>query len=260
MAGRAESLAIVLRDFGDESAALDGLLATLDDDGWLTPTPAEGWDVRDSVAHLAIGDELALECVAFDRNPKVMDDGLAAVVAGADAAAAFEKGLVDRGRTVSPSEVHAWWRRANAELREALAKIDPDRRLPWGGNRMSTVSFVAARLMETWAHGVDCFDAAGVEPIDTDRLRHVAQLALRALPYAFLVAQVPGPGPVRLELKSRSGEAWSIGPDDAPTVIRGTASDWCRVATHRDRRGERNHLEGEGPDAADVLSHVQAYL
>jgi uncharacterized protein (TIGR03084 family) len=145
-------------------------------------------------------------------------------------------------------------------LREALATIDPVRRLPWGGNRMSTLSFVTARLMETWAHGLDCFDAAGVAPVDTDRLRHVAELALRSLPYAFLVAQRPGPGPVRLELTSPSGEEWSIGAGDAPTVIRGSASDWCRVATHRDRRGERKRLTGDGPDAADVLEHVQAYL
>ena len=125
---------------------------------------------------------------------------------------------------------------------------------------MSTVSFVTARLMETWAHGLDCFDASGVEAIDTDRLRHVAELSLRSLPYAFLVANVPAPGPVRLELKSPSGETWNIGPDDAPTVITATASDWCRVATHRDRRNERDRLEGEGPDAANVVEHVQAYL
>ena len=138
--------------------------------------------------------------------------------------------------------------------------MDPERRLPWGGNRMSTVSFVTARLMETWAHGLDCFDAAGVEAIDTNRLRHVAELSLRSLPYAFLVANLPAPGPVRLELKSPSGETWYIGAPDAQTVIRGTASDWCRVATHRDRRNERERIEGEGSDAANVIAHAQAYL
>jgi uncharacterized protein (TIGR03084 family) len=260
MADRAAALATVLRDFTDESHALESLLETLDESTWLEPTPAAGWDIRDSVAHLAVGDELALECVVHDRNPKVMDEGLAAVIEGEEAAKAFEQRLVDRGRALPPREVFAWWKRINQDLRDALAGMDPERRLPWGGNRMSTVSFVTARLMEAWAHGLDCFDAAGVEAIDTDRLRHVAELSLRSLPYAFLVANLPTPGPVRLELKSPSGDTWDIGAPDAPTVIKGTASDWCRVAAHRDRRNERERIEGEGPDAANVIEHVQAYL
>ncbi len=260
MSDRAAVLQRVLADFADESRALESLLETLDEDTWLTPTPATGWDIRDSVAHLAVGDELALECVVYDRNPKVMDEGLAAVIEGEEAAAAFERRLVDRGRALPPSEVFAWWKHINFELRAALAPMDPKRRLPWGGNRMSSVSFVTARLMETWAHGLDCFDACGVEAIDTDRLRHVAELSLRSLPYAFVVANLPTPGPVRLELKSPSGETWEVGPPDAPTVIRGTASDWCRVATHRDRRNEKQRIEGEGPDGANMIAHAQAYL
>jgi uncharacterized protein (TIGR03084 family) len=182
MSDRATALKKVLQDFADESRSLEALLETLDEDTWLTPTPAAAWDIRDSVAHLAVGDELALECVVHDRNPKVMDEGLAAVIEGEDATAAFEQRLVDRGRVLPPHEVFAWWKRTNEQLLDALAGMDPERRLPWGGNRMSTVSFVTARLMETWAHGLDCFDAAGVEAIDTDRLRHVAELSLRSLP------------------------------------------------------------------------------
>jgi hypothetical protein len=51
-----------------------------------------------------------------------------------------------------------------------------------------------------------------------------------------------------------------VGPDDAPTVIRGTAADWCRVAVHRARHDERSRLQGSGPDADDVIKYVQAYL
>jgi uncharacterized protein (TIGR03084 family) len=145
-------------------------------------------------------------------------------------------------------------------LRDALAEMDTTRRLPWGPNVLSPTSFVTARLMETWAHGLDCFDAVGAEPTDTDRLRHIALLGIRALPYAFLVAGLEGPGPVRLELEAPSGGTWRLGPDDAPTVIEATAGDWCRAAVRRDRRGERSRLRGSGPDAANVIDHVRAYL
>ena len=253
-------LATVLEDFAAEAAALEALLVTLDESIWTSKTPAVGWDVRDSVAHLATGDELALECVVHDRAPAMMREGLDAVVAGHGTALAFESKLLQRGRSMPSAGVHRWWREGNAALCDALSRVDPEHRLPWGPNRMSPVSFTTARLMETWAHGLDCFDAAGVSPADTDRLRHVARLALSALPYAFMVKGTESPGPVRLDLTSPSGERWQLGPHDAPTVITGRASDWCRVAVHRDRRGERERLHASGPDAADVLHYVQAYL
>ena len=249
-----------MRDLADEAAALGALLSSISTDDWLTDTPAAGWDVRDSVAHLAVGDELALESAVEDRVPAVMQQGIEAVLEGNEAAEAFERSLVDRGRARSPDDVHRWWQAGNSALVAELRVIDPDRRLPWGGNQMSTVSFTTARVMETWAHGLDCFDAMGTTPVDTDRLRHVADLSLRALPYAFMIQGLELPGPVRLELDSPSGEHWPIGPQDAPTVMRGSASDWCRVAVHRDRRGERDRITGEGLGAADVLKHVQAYL
>lgn len=255
-----DAFAQLLIDHRDEVAALDGLLSGLSEEGWLMPTPAEGWDTRDAAAHLAIGDEMALECVLLDRIPLEMQQGMDAVAQGEEAIRGYEGAHLQRGRTLAPNDVLAWWRGGNVALHDAFCDLDPSRRLPWGPNLMSPMSFVTARLMETWAHGLDCFDSARVEPVDTDRLRHVAVLALRALPYAYMVAGLPTPGPVRLELEGPSGDRWNLGPDDAPTVIRGSAGDWCRVAVHRDRRGERGRLVGEGPDAANVIQHAQAYL
>ena len=50
----------LLDDLAAESADLDSRVAPLDDSGWATPTPAAGWDVRDTVNHLAATDEDAL--------------------------------------------------------------------------------------------------------------------------------------------------------------------------------------------------------
>ena len=68
--------------------------------------------------------------------------------------------------------------------------------------------------METWAHGLDVHAALGAEPVDTDRLAHVAWLATRALPYAYSVAgREPPPAPLRVELTLPSGAPWTFGPD-----------------------------------------------
>lgn len=257
---RVERLRTLVEDLSAEADALDGLLATLTQGQWLTESPADGWDVRDSVAHIAIGNELALECVTTRRVPKLMQDGLEAILEGEVAAKAFERRMLSRGRQMNAADVHTWWRDGNRELCDALAAADPVARLPWGPNRMSPASFTTARVMETWAHGLDCFDAVGVQPADTDRLHHVADLSVRALPYAFMINGLDAPGAVRVELDAPSGGTWSVGPPDAPTVIRGAASDWCRVAVHRDRGDERSRLRGEGPDAQDVIKYVQAYL
>ncbi|MBT7261173.1 MAG: TIGR03084 family protein, partial [Desulfobacula sp.] len=37
--------------------------------------------------------------------------------------------------------------------------MSPEDRLPWYGPDMSGPSFVTGRLMETWAHSQDVFDA-----------------------------------------------------------------------------------------------------
>jgi uncharacterized protein (TIGR03084 family) len=250
----------LVSDLAAEADALDVLLSGLAAEQWFVATPALGWDVRDSITHVAIGNELAYECVTRRRVPKLMQDGLEAVLEGQAAAKAFELRMLGRGRQMSADDVHRWWRTGNASLCDVLAGVDPSVRLPWGPNRMSPASFTTARVMETWAHGLDCFDAVGAEPVYTDRLHHVADLSVRALPYAFMINGLDAPGAVRVELQAPSGASWTIGPDDAPTVITGTAADWCRVAVHRDRTGERSRLHGSGPDAADVIKYAQAYL
>ena len=79
--------------------------------------------------------------------------------------------------------------------------------------------------METWAHGLDVRAALGAEPLDTDRLAHVAWLATRALPYAYTVAGRTAPdGALRVELDLPSGASWTYGPEDAPNRITGAAA------------------------------------
>jgi hypothetical protein len=54
------SLDELTADLAAEHADLDGLVADLDEAGFATPTPAEGWQVRDQVSHLAWFDREAV--------------------------------------------------------------------------------------------------------------------------------------------------------------------------------------------------------
>ena len=94
---------------------------------------------------------------------------------------------------------------------------------------MRAATLVTARMMETWAHGLDVYAARHTEPVDTDRLAHVAWLSTRALPYAYTVARrEPPPEPLHVELTLPSGAPWNFGPEDAPARITGPASQYCR--------------------------------
>ena len=49
-------------------------------------------------------------------------------------------------------------------------------------------TLATTRLAEHWAHGLHITGPLGVDSPDTERLRHVAWLAHRTLPYAMTLA------------------------------------------------------------------------
>ncbi len=69
--------------------------------------------------------------------------------------------------------------------------------------------------METWAHGQDIADTLGIERPPTARLRHVAYLGIRSLPYSYSVHGLPQPdAPVRVELAAPDGGRMGLGASD----------------------------------------------
>jgi uncharacterized protein (TIGR03084 family) len=112
-------------------------------------------------------------------------------------------------------------------------------------------------LAEHWAHALDIADALGIAYPDTGRLRHIAWLAHRTLPYAFALAGAEA-HPVRCVLTGPAGDRWELGPADAPSRIEGQAGDFCRVAAQR-LRPEESGLRAAGPHAAEALALVRTY-
>jgi uncharacterized protein (TIGR03084 family) len=247
----------IVAALAEQHAELDGLLAGLDERDWQRPTPCEGWTVADVVLHLAQTDELAIASargrLAEATTELAGDLGSSPNVdVGADRLVARERG--QPGTTVG-----ARWRANAEELRRVLAAAGPSQRVAWVAGDLSTRTLATTRLAETWIHTGDVGAALGRPPRPTDRLRHVARLAWRTLPYAFARAGRELSGPVAFELTGPSGDAWEFVPDDPPiTTIRGDGVELCLVAARRVDPGD-TALRGEGPDAEAVLQLVRTY-
>jgi uncharacterized protein (TIGR03084 family) len=239
-----------------EQNELEDLLVTLADEDWRTPTPAEGWDVRDSVSHLADTEEIAHDTVTGgERN-------LGVEVERREAEGGVIQYGLSRGRVMQCGEVRRWWSEASRRNRAALRVADPESRVPWGLG-MAWRSFVTARLMEHWAHGLDIRAAVGQPAPDTDRLEPIAWLCYSTLRYGFHVDGVEPPGghTLRIELHGPAGETWVFGPKDASDSIVGPAGVWCRRAVQRISVAEAEpSLTVDGPLAELALHHARAFL
>lgn len=244
----------IVDDLQAESAALDALVADLPDDGWARPTPAPGWTVAHQIAHLWWTDRVALTSVTDEP-------GFTQIVAEA---ATDPSGFVDAAAEslvagTPPKRMLAEWRDTRDALHSALREVPDGRKLQWFGPPMSPASMATARLMETWAHGLDVADALGVEVPGTARLRPIAHLGVRTRDFAFTVHGLPVPTePFRVELRAPDGEVWAWGPEDAAQRVRGSALDFCYLVTQRRPRGALD-VVAEGPDAEKWLGIAQAF-
>lgn len=246
-------LEAVLGDLATEGAALEALVTPLGEPAWRTPTPAAGWDVATSVAHLAWTDEVAV-LAATDKA--AWDAVVLEAIADPD-------GFVDAqalsGGAVPPQQLLERWRAARTRLVEVLTSHPAGEKLPWFGPPMSPTSMATARYMETWAHGLDVADALGVSVAPHDRVRHVVHLGVRTRGFAFANNGLPvPPEEVRVELVSPSGTTWSYGPEDADQRVRGDAWDFALLVTQRRNRADLR-LVAEGPVADRWLDLAQAF-
>jgi uncharacterized protein (TIGR03084 family) len=114
--------------------------------------------------------------------------------------------------------------------------------------------------METWAHGLDIVAALEREVADTARLRHIAWLGWKALPYAFSQAGEKYREPIRVEFVGPGYARWVFGPEGSDQVIRGQAGDWCRLVVGRLPEGRKKDLVAAGDVAATALRLARAYV
>ena len=251
----------------DLTAEGDQLRATVDrlgEAGWRRDTPAEGWTVATSVAHLLWTDEvavLAAHSMQGDADKAAWDE----VVLGA---MADPHGFVDAGAhelsALPRDEVLSRWAAGRDALRHALTDLPEGSKMPWFGPPMSPASMATARFMETWAHALDVYDAAAAavgqsRPEPTDRIRHVAHLGVRTRNYSFSMQEEEPPVEAfRVQLAAPSGEAWAWGPEDATQSVTGSAYDFCLLVTQRVHRDDTD-LVTVGDEAEHWLTIAQAF-
>ncbi|MBJ7337102.1 TIGR03084 family metal-binding protein [Mycolicibacterium sp.] len=243
----------LVADLRAESDALDELVADLDDGGWHRATPAPGWTISHQIAHLWWTDRVSL--VAVTDEP-----GFAQILQDAST---NPTGFVDAGAedlaATPPAEMLADWRRTRSRLHDELLTVADGRKLPWFGPPMSAASMATARLMETWAHGLDVADALGVTRPATARLRSIAHIGVRTRDFAFTVHGLPVPTETfHVELRAPDGSTWSWGPADAAQRVTGSAEDFCMLVTQRRPPAELD-VTAVGDDAARWLTIAQAF-
>jgi uncharacterized protein (TIGR03084 family) len=253
------TLADILADLAAEGAELRSVLVPLDEAGWHTPTPAQGWDVATQVAHLAWTDEQAATAAASVHGPEQKAAWDAVVVDALGDPDGYVDAGAAAGAAAAPTEILARWDAGRAALAAALTAVPEGTRMPWFGPPMAPASMATARVMETWAHGLDVRHALGVRPVPTDRIRHVCHLGARTRDFAYLVRQEPAPAePFRIELAAPSGETWTWGPDDAEQRVTGPAWDFALLVTQRTHRSD-TALVAVGADADHWLGIAQAF-
>jgi len=240
-------------DLTAETAVLRDLVAGLDESGWSRPTPAAGWTVGDQISHLAYFDDAAIQAATDPEG--FTSQALRAFTAGALTA----DEIAGRYRSMSGAELLAWFDASRRRLTTVFSDLDPGQRVPWFGLPMSAASALTARIMETWAHGQDVADALGGHRQPTARLRHIAHLGVRALPYSFAAngLEVP-PEPVRVELTGPDGQLWTWGPAAATNRVTGPALDFCLLVTQRRHRDD-TVITAQGAAAAGWLAVAQAF-
>ncbi|MFB4318423.1 maleylpyruvate isomerase family mycothiol-dependent enzyme [Actinomadura sp. 21ATH] len=239
----------VFDDLAAEFEHLGGVLAGLDAADWEAPSAAEGWSVADVVIHLAQTNELAIASAHGESAALARDDGLT-VDEAADRLVAAQRGA-------SPGELLARWRTSARGTLDAIRAAPPGTRLPWVASSLSPRTLATTRIAEHWAHALDITVPLGLPYPDTARLRHIAWLAHRTLPYALAGAGERA-GPVRCELTGPDGDLWTFGDPAAGSVISGPAAEFCRVGARR-LPAEKSSLRTEGPHAATALRHLRNY-
>jgi uncharacterized protein (TIGR03084 family) len=240
-------------DLAAESADLVALLEGIPLDQWLLPTPSVGWTISDQVSHLAYFDETTSQSLV---DPEGFRAAAAELTRAGDD---FPDRVAAGHRHLGATELLDWFRRGREALLHDYACVGPATRLPWYGPDMGVASSITARLMETWAHGQDIADTVRFRRAPTDRLRHVADIGIRALPYSFHVHHQAVPAaPIHVELTGPHGDTWHWGEPGAPDRVTGTALDFCLVVTQR-RHVDDTALAVRGATATAWIGVAQAF-
>lgn len=243
-----------LRLLEQESAELDAVLADLTPRLFELATPSPGWTIADQVAHLLWTDIVAAQTLRKDPAFDELRERIASRP-GAN--------LVDdeahRLAAQPPAQLLEAWRDGREQLHAELAGANPAAVIDWFGPPMRPVTMATARIMETWAHSLDVFDALGLAKPAGPALAAVARIGVRTRGFSFVSHGLEAPdAEVRVELSLAEGEPLVFGPETADDRVVGTAWGFAAVVTQRRHRDDVE-LSASGPIADRWLDIAQAF-
>ncbi|HEY4333663.1 MAG TPA: maleylpyruvate isomerase N-terminal domain-containing protein, partial [Ilumatobacteraceae bacterium] len=170
----------LITDLRAETDVLLDATGALTEVTWRTPTPAEGWTIHDQLTHLAFFDTAITTAVLDPARFRAERESAMNEVSG------YIDNVTAANRDRTGDDVLGWFRGARVTMIDAFSAADSTARVPWFGPDMSLAAALTSRIMETWAHGQDVFDALGAAHPLTSALRQVAHLGVRALPNSFI--------------------------------------------------------------------------
>ncbi len=249
----------VAADLLAEQESLDAVVADLDAEEWDTDTASDRWTVTDQIGHLAFFDRTAALAITDPEAFTAHIEDMSAVLSSNGDPQEGDDFVLGAFRALSPAERLAEWRSARQALAEAAATLGDDTRVVWYGPSMGAKSFLTARLMEAWAHGIDVRDALGADHDPTDRLRHIAQLGFITRGWSYINRGLEPPSAeVRVTLDAPSGDVWTWGYEESDHMVAGPAEDFCLVVTQRRGVGDTD-LTVTGDAAVDWMAKAQAF-
>ena len=243
-------------DFREESDALFALLDPLSDADFEHPTLFKNWTINAVVRHLHMWNWAADTSL---QKPDDFQDFIKHALGALSKPGGlrqFEEKWLD-GKQGKP--LLREWHEFYPPMSERFTQADPRRRVKWGGPDMSVRSSITARLMETWAHGLAIYDLLGVERVDADRIRGIAQLGINTFGWTYRNrgSDVPAEVP-HIRLTAPSGALWVWNESVANNLVEGSATEFCQVVTQT-RNIADTSLRVEGEIASDWMSVAQCF-
>ncbi|MGH2807777.1 MAG: maleylpyruvate isomerase family mycothiol-dependent enzyme [Actinomycetota bacterium] len=234
----------------EQDARLDAILGSLSQEQWSAPSLCDGWSVRDVVLHLAQTDEAVVASIEERPAPIPVE-----VASNIDEA--MEQ-WVRTERDTTP-DVQARWNDARKAALEGLRNADPNQPLQWAAAPLKAKTLATTRLSEHWIHTLDIADPLGIDNPDSDNINHIAWLAWRTIPYAFMRAGRDDAPTVRAELIAPDGAHVTYGDADAACVVKGSMGEFCRITARRLSPEQATTIIAEGDNADDVLALIRTY-
>jgi uncharacterized protein (TIGR03084 family) len=240
-------------DFRQETRALYRLVSSLPANALSEPTQFKAWTILDVLRHLHFWNMMAhYQLSAPDR----LAEHLSAMQESDQPMRAHE--TEELGHLSADGLLVEWlsWSEATADL---FANADPKARVKWAGPDMSARSSMTARQMETWAHGQEAYDFAGIARENADRISNIVTLGVNTFGWTYATRRETPLGPMpHVVLKAPSGAIWTHGDASETERVEGLAEEFCQVVTQT-RNVADTRLNVTGPVATDWMSKAQCF-